>query len=52
MERDQRLGCLKQAVAITEAYAGSGDPKIPLELVVENVYKKLLELYDDALAKD
>jgi len=37
------------AIDITKLYAGSGHHGIPIEIVLENVYDKLILLSDDVL---
>jgi len=40
--------CLKMAVAVTQSYCNGGGGNIPPEQLVEDVYKKLKELKEDA----
>lgn len=48
---EQKLWCLERAIQIIEAYAESASSKGNLAAVLESVYRKLVELREDAEGK-
>jgi len=48
---EQKLWCLERAIQIIEAYAESASSKGNLSAVLESVYRKLVELREDAEGK-
>lgn len=51
MSPEQKLWCLERSIQIIEAYAESASSKGNLSAVLESVYRKLVELREDAEGK-